>query len=85
MDRSPHPEVQEQVRSAAGSVPDVRFIEKLRIRRTGTTLQVEMHVQADPDMSLHDAHVVSGKVKRAIQAAVPRVDGVLIHMEPFEG
>jgi divalent metal cation (Fe/Co/Zn/Cd) transporter len=35
-------------------------------------------------MSLHDAHILSGKVKGAIRAAVPAVSGVLIHMEPFE-
>jgi divalent metal cation (Fe/Co/Zn/Cd) transporter len=35
-------------------------------------------------MSLHDAHIVSGKVKGAIRAAMPSVDGVLIHMEPYE-
>jgi hypothetical protein len=27
---------------------------------------------------------VSGKVKGAIRAAMPSVDGVLIHMEPYE-
>jgi hypothetical protein len=42
------------------------------------------HVQADPTLSLRDAHILSGKVKGAIRAAVPRVVGVLIHMEPYE-
>jgi divalent metal cation (Fe/Co/Zn/Cd) transporter len=36
-------------------------------------------------MSLHDAHIVSGKVKGAIRHAVPEVTDVLIHMEPYEG
>jgi divalent metal cation (Fe/Co/Zn/Cd) transporter len=35
-------------------------------------------------MPLRDAHVLSGKVKSAIKAAVPQVDSVLVHMEPFE-
>jgi divalent metal cation (Fe/Co/Zn/Cd) transporter len=35
-------------------------------------------------MSLHDAHVLSGRVKTAIRGAVPEVAGVLIHMEPHE-
>ena len=45
---------------------------------------VTLHVQASPDMSLHDAHVLGGKVKGAIRAAEPRVDAVLVHLEPFE-
>ena len=46
---------------------------------------VDLHVQADPALSLHDAHIVSGRAKTAIRRAVPAVAGVLIHMEPFEG
>jgi ATP-dependent Clp protease ATP-binding subunit ClpA len=31
---------------------------------------------------LHDAHIISGKVKSAIKAAKPEVQDVLVHMEP---
>jgi len=44
---------------------------------------VTIHVQADPGMSLEDAHVLGGKVKSAIRSAVPKVQSVLVHMEPF--
>lgn len=84
MDRAPHPELFSQVEFAALGVPDVRSVEKLRIRRAGTNFYVDLHVQADPDMSLHDAHVVSGKVKSSIRATLPSIVGVLVHMEPFE-
>ena len=40
-------------------------------------------VQADPALSLRDAHVQSGMVKGAIRRAVPSVSDVLVHMEPF--
>ncbi|HEX4963170.1 MAG TPA: cation diffusion facilitator family transporter [Thermoanaerobaculia bacterium] len=85
MDRSPEGEVVERIAAAALSVSDVAATEKLKVRRAGLGLFVDIHVQADPAMPLHDAHVLSGKVKGAIQAAVPTVAGVLVHMEPFEG
>jgi cation diffusion facilitator family transporter len=85
MDRSPEGAVVERIAAAATSVPEVAATEKLKVRRAGLGLFVDIHVQADPAMSLHDAHVLSGKVKGAIQAAVPTVLGVLVHMEPFEG
>jgi cation diffusion facilitator family transporter len=85
MDRSPESEVVERIAAAAVSVAGVAATEKLKVRRAGLGLFVDIHVQADPAMSLHDAHVLSGKVKGAIQAAVPTVLGVLVHMEPFEG
>jgi cation diffusion facilitator family transporter len=85
MDRSPESAVVEKIDAAASSVPGVAATEKLKVRRAGMGLFVDIHVQADPAMSLHEAHILSGKVKSAIQAAVPTVLGVLVHMEPFEG
>ena len=52
---------------------------------SGTRFLLELHVQADPSLTLHDAHILSGKVKHAILRAVPSVQYVLVHMEPFEG
>ena len=68
----------------ARAVTGVLGIEKLVARKAGIHYFVDIHVQADPSTSLHDAHVLSGRVKGAIRAAVPAVAGVLVHMEPFE-
>jgi cation diffusion facilitator family transporter len=84
MDRVPSEAVIEQIVAAAHSVPGVLATEKERVRKFGIDYLVDLHVQADPDLSLHDAHVLSGKVKAAIRAAVPAAAEVLIHMEPFE-
>ena len=65
-------------------IPSIRAVEKLAVRKHGLAYYVDIHVQADPGMSLHDAHVVSGRVKGAIRDAVPAVAGTLVHMEPFE-
>jgi divalent metal cation (Fe/Co/Zn/Cd) transporter len=65
------------------STPGVRMIENLKMRRSGLGYFVEIHVQADPEMSLHDAHELSGSVKGAILAVAPFVQGVLVHMEPY--
>lgn len=84
MDATPAGDLPNRIASAAVGVADVRAIEKLKIRKAGVEYFVDLHVQADPAMSLHDAHILSGKVKGAIRAAVPAVSAVLIHMEPFE-
>ncbi len=84
MDRAPQGEMLSQVAHLALGVEDVRGIEKLKARKVGTGYLLDLHVQADPGMSLHDAHILSGKVKSAIRAALPSVQGVLIHMEPYE-
>ena len=84
MDRAPPNELLTRISRAALGADDVRAIEKLKVRKVGLHYAVDLHVQTDPLMSLHDAHIVSGKVKSAIRAAVPEVSGVLVHMEPCD-
>ena len=84
MDKSPGAHLLERIGEAARATTDVRHIEKLKVRKAGLQYYVDLHVQADPALSLHDAHILSGRVKTAIRAAVPQVAGVLIHMEPHE-
>lgn len=84
MDHSAEPAIRDRIIQAASAVPDVRAVEKAIVRRAGMAYFADLHVHADPAMPLRDAHIVSGKVKRAIMAAVPGVRGVLVHMEPSD-
>lgn len=85
MDGAPEAELLRDVAVAARGVAGVRMTEKLMARKVGTRYYIDLHVQADPTMSLHDAHILSGMVKSAIRERVPTVENVLVHMEPFEG
>jgi divalent metal cation (Fe/Co/Zn/Cd) transporter len=58
-------------------------VENLKVRRSGLGFYVDLHVQADPGISLEDAHEIAATVKYAIVEAVPNVAGVLVHMEPY--
>ena len=84
MDRMPGPEIVDPIRRAAESVEGVRATEKLAVRRTGMAYRVTIHVQADAKLPLDEAHILSGRVKSAIRAAVPAVQHVLVHM-PCDG
>src|SRR5262249_58189620 len=84
MDRRPERLIVEQITGVARGVEGVAEVEKLRVRTIGTEYYVDLHVQADPMLTLRDAHILSGKVKAAIRQAIPDVGGVLIHMEPYE-
>ena len=84
MDRSPGADIVERIRTAASAPADVREVEKLSVRKAGMIYFVDIHVQAEPTMTLHDAHELAGVVKAAIRGAVPQVRGVLVHMEPYD-
>lgn len=85
MDGMPGDDIVSPVRNAAEGVPGVMAVEKLTARKAGLVYYVDIHVQADAGMSLHDSHELSGAVKSAIRAAAPQVRGVLVHMEPYDG
>jgi cation diffusion facilitator family transporter len=85
MDRSPEPDVVADIRDTARSVAGVLAIEKLAVRRVGLGYRAVVHVQADPQMSLHDAHELGATVTRAIHSRVPEMQSVIVHMEPYDG
>ncbi|HEX5633277.1 MAG TPA: cation diffusion facilitator family transporter [Gemmatimonadales bacterium] len=85
MDRTPDGGLLDRIEVAARAVEGVLATEKLMARKVGTRYYVDLHVQAEPGLSLQDAHILSGKVKTAIRRDVPEVAGALIHMEPYEG
>lgn len=85
MDRAPGQEIVALVRTRAEQVAGVLATEKIYVRKTGMTYRVTLHVQADPALSLHDAHILSGMVKSAICRHLPSVQSVLVHMEPYDG
>lgn len=83
MDRMPGAAVVMPFRNVAESVPGVLAIEKLHVRKSGTGYRIIVHVQADPDMPLEQAHALGGRVRYELTRSNPHVQGVLVHMEPF--
>lgn len=85
MDRAPEPGLLDRVAGVAGGIEGVCATEKILARRVGAKYRVVLHVQADPQLSLREAHQLGGQVRRQVIAEIPAVVDVLIHMEPFEG
>lgn len=84
MDRAPEPVVLRRVETVARGVDGVREVEKIQARRAGMGYFIAMHVEADPSMTLHEAHLLGHRVKDGILEAIPSVLDVLVHMEPHE-
>lgn len=82
MDRAPDPDVMIRIEGVAATVPGVEGIEKLRVRRVGLGVFVDLHVEAAPLMPLREAHALGGRVRATVRAELPEVLDVLVHMEP---
>jgi len=83
MDEAPDTTIKVRAMEAACSVDGVRKVENLKLRRSGLGFYVDLHVQADPVITLEDAHEIAARVKYAILDAIPNAVNVLVHMEPF--
>ena len=83
MDEAPDSAVNDQALRAANTIDGVRRVESLNIRRSGLGFYFDLHVQADPGISLEDAHEIAARVKYAILNAIPNAIAVLVHMEPY--
>ena len=84
MDRSAEPSMLSRVHDIAVAVPHVRAVEKVIVRRAGAYYFADLHVEADPEMPLREAHAVGHAVKAEIMERLPNVRDVLVHMEPHE-
>ena len=84
MDKAPEEDLITRITDVASKVEGVILIEKLLVRKSGMFYFVGMHVHADPQLSLHDAHILSGKVKSAVKKLLPLAQDILVHMEPAE-
>jgi cation diffusion facilitator family transporter len=84
MDEAPDSAVNVRAVEAANTVDGVRRIETLHVRRSGLGFYIDLHVQADPGISLEEAHEIAARVKYAILEAMPNVIAVLVHMEPYK-
>jgi cation diffusion facilitator family transporter len=81
MDAAPG-EIVQRVQQIATAVPGVVRVEKVLARKSGLQYWVDMHVEVDPQMSVRAAHTLAHQVKDEVQAQMPRVQDVLIHVEP---
>jgi cation diffusion facilitator family transporter len=76
--------ITERARAVAVEVEGIRDVEKVFARKLGTRYWVDMHLEVDPAMTVHDAHKLAHRVKDAIRARMPHVEDVLIHIEPHK-
>ncbi|EIP98476.1 cation diffusion facilitator family transporter [Opitutaceae bacterium TAV1] len=83
MDGAPPPELQAAVLRVARAVPDVRFVEKLRMKKIGLGYSMDIHVQVERTMTVEAGHRVAHAVQDAIREALPQVSDVVTHLEPY--
>lgn len=72
------------IREKSLQVPGVLDTEKCFVRKAGMKYHVDLHIEVDPHMTVRDSHKVAHDLKDYLQAEIPELDQILIHVEPHE-
>ncbi len=83
LDRSMTAQEHEQVLKALLSVKGVDSLHDLRTRRAGPTCFIQCHLVLDPDITLHQAHLIASQAEDAVRKLFAEAD-ITLHMEPDE-
>jgi cation diffusion facilitator family transporter len=84
MDAAPSNEIVEKVKNLAGSVSEVKGIEKCFVRKMGFDYYVDIHIEVNGELSVTEGHRIAHLVKDALLESKLRVINVLVHVEPFQ-
>jgi cation diffusion facilitator family transporter len=83
LDAAPPAVFEQQVRELALQVPGVKAIEKCRIRKSGLRYFIEIHVEVDGQATVHEGHMIGGKVRRALRESPLKIADAFVHIEPW--
>ncbi|QDU26428.1 Ferrous-iron efflux pump FieF [Anatilimnocola aggregata] len=82
LDAAPPKHFAEQVRQVASQVEGVRAVEKCRIRKSGMTFFVEIHIEVDAFATVQEGHFIGGRVRSALRTSNLRIADAFVHVEP---
>lgn len=72
----------ESIECAAKSVGGVKSIHKCRTRKYGSGIQVDLHIQVDPDITVREGHRIGHNVEDELFKNHDIID-VIVHVEPY--
>lgn len=84
MDAVEDPDQMLEIKEMAEKVRGVRKAYNIRIRRTGLFCMGELTIGVERKLSVDQAHMLSEAVEKEIKDQIPRIESLVIHIEPIE-
>jgi cation diffusion facilitator family transporter len=66
----------------ARAVSGVRDVHRVRSRGVRSAVELDLHLQVAPEMSVVEAHTLAVKIERELKVKFPELSDVVIHIEP---
>jgi cation diffusion facilitator family transporter len=70
------------VAELARSVTGVSDVHRVRSRGMRRAVELDLHLEVAPEMSVVDAHKLAQQIEREVKVKFPEVSDVIIHVEP---
>lgn len=70
------------VAELARSVSGVSDVHRVRSRGMRRAVELDLHLEVAPEMSVVDAHKLAQQIEREVKVKFPEVSDVIIHVEP---
>ncbi len=74
--------MRKQIEAILEGISGLRGVTRLHVRPCPDGYDIAMDCVADPDLPVSDAHDLADQVEKAIQAGIPGICRVLVHVEP---
>lgn len=75
----------EEIRKTSLTVDGVKDTEKCYVRKVGMRYHVDLHVCVNGDLSVRIGHEIAHNLQAQLYQALPQLEHVLVHIEPYEG
>jgi cation diffusion facilitator family transporter len=84
IDTAPEPQVIERIWDVSIAQDGVLGLHKVRARYLGSQIIADLHIKVNPQISVHEGHLIASAVEAAICKALGNVYDVTVHVEPAE-
>lgn len=77
-------ELEREIIRITGSIPGIEGVHRLRTRRVGNAVAIDLHALMDGQQTLREAHAKASEAEKALRARFGVNSIVNIHMEPAD-
>ena len=84
IDRAPRLAILADIKRAVACTDGVESFHAFRARQTGGKVEMDIHVQVDPELTVRQGHDVASAVRASVMEADPNVVSVIVHIEPVD-
>jgi divalent metal cation (Fe/Co/Zn/Cd) transporter len=75
-------ETQKTIAEIACRTDGVREVHAIRSRYISTSIQIDLHIVVDGEISVREGHTIADNVENGIISRIPEVLEVVVHVDP---